>query len=147
MRRIILSLVVPLSATVLMADTPSPLQIKPGLWQVTMTSKIAMLPRPVTSTYKSCIKKEDLGKYPFADPEEDCTWNVASSTASKMEASGTCTTKGMGKIDFTMRLEALDPENVKGTGQLTANGPAGAINGSYAGTAKWIGATCPTGMK
>jgi hypothetical protein len=55
--------------------------------------------------------------------------------------------EGMGKVDFSMSLQALDSENVKGTGQLTVNGPAGVMNGTYSGTAKWVRATCPAGMK
>ena len=147
MRRMILLAAVLLSATVLLAATVEPLNVKPGLWQVTMTSKISGLLAPTVNTYKSCVKKEDLDKYPFTDPKAKCTWTVQSSTGSKMEATGTCMPEGMGKVDFSMNLEALDSENVKGTGQLTANGPAGAMNGNYSATAKWVGATCPSGMK
>jgi hypothetical protein len=143
MGNMILSGVVVLSATTLVAASLDPLNIRTGLWQVTMTSKINELPAPNTSTYESCVRKEDLGKYPFTDPEANCTWNVVSSTGSKMEANGTCMPEGMGKVGFSMRLEAVDSENVKGTGQLTANGPAGTMKGSYSGAAKWIGATCP----
>ena len=147
MRRMILLAAVLLSATVLLAATVEPLNVKPGLWQITMTSRISGLPAPTVNTYKSCVKKEDLDKYPFTDPKAKCTWTVQSSTGSKMEATGTCMPEGMGKVDFSMNLEALDSENVKGTGQLTANGPAGAMNGNYSATAKWVGATCPPGMK
>jgi hypothetical protein len=42
---------------------------------------------------------------------------------------------------------AADSENVKATGQLTFSGPGGSMNGTYSGTAKWIGATCPAGVK
>jgi hypothetical protein len=33
-----------------------------------------------------------------------------------MEATGTCMPEGMGKVDFSMNLQALDSENMKGTG-------------------------------
>src|SRR5438270_5654943 len=147
MRRMILLTAVLLAATVLIAATLEPLNVKPGLWQVTMTSTISMLPAPTVNTYKSCVKKEDLDKYPFTDPKDKCTWKVQSSTGSKMEATGTCMPESMGKVDFSMTLQALDYENVKGTGQLTFNGPTGAVNGNYSATAKWVGATCPAGMK
>src|ERR1700681_3592680 len=147
MRRMILLAAVLLSATVLLAATVEPLNVKPGLWQVTMTSKINGLPAPTTNTYKSCVKKEDLDKYPFTDPKAKCTWTVQNSTGSKMDATGTCMPEGQGKIEFNMHLEALDSENVKGTGQLTANGPGGVMNGNYSATAKWVGATCDPGMK
>jgi hypothetical protein len=53
----------------------------------------------------------------------------------------------MGNVNFSIKLEAANSENVKGTGQLTLQGPAGAINGTYSGTAKWINAMCPAGTK
>jgi hypothetical protein len=112
-----------------------------------MTSKVSALPSPTTNTYKSCVKKEDLGAYPFTDPKDHCNWKVVSSTGSKMEATGTCKEEGIGDVDFSMMLEAADTENVKGTGKLTFNGPAGTMNGTYSGTAKWISATCPAGVK
>ncbi len=143
MRNMILSGVVLLPATALMAASLDPLDVKTGLWQVTMTSKVNQLPAPNTSTYESCVRTEDLSKYPFTDPEANCTWNVVSSTGSKMEANGTCSPEGMGNVEFRMRLEAVDSGNVRGTGQLTANGPAGTMSGSYAGTATWVSAKCP----
>jgi len=124
-----------------------PLNIKTGLWQVTMTSKISTLPSPTTQTYQSCVKKEDLDKYPFTDPKDKCDWKVLSSTGSEMEATGTCKPEGMGNVIFNMKLVASDSENVKGTGQLTINGPAGNMSGTYSGTGKWIGAMCPSKLK
>ena len=50
---------------------------------------------------------------------------------------------GRGKVDFNIHLEALNTESVTGTGQLSMNGPRGAMNATYAATAKWIGAACP----
>jgi hypothetical protein len=147
MRTMILSLAVLFAASVLMAAGLTPLGIKPGLWQVTMTSKVSQFPAPHTSTYQSCVRKEDLNRYPFTDPDANCTWTVVSSTGSRMEANGMCRPEGMGDVTFSMRLEALDAENVKGTGQLDANGPAGPMNGQYSGTAKWIGAKCPADTK
>ena len=143
MRRMIFLAAIILSATVLLAANLEPLNVKPGLWQVTMTSTISGLRAPIVNNYKSCVKKEDLDKYPFTDPDAKCVWTVQSSTGSKMEATGTCMPQGMGKVDFSISLEAVDSENVKGTGQLTANGPAGTMKGNYSGTGKWIGATCP----
>ncbi|MGH9709991.1 MAG: hypothetical protein ACRD37_05560 [Candidatus Acidiferrales bacterium] len=88
-----------------------------------------------------------MDKYPFTDPRTKCTWTVLTSTGSKMEARGTCMPSEDTKADFSMRLDALDSENVKGMGQVTVTAPAGSMNGNYTATAKWIGATCPAGMK
>jgi hypothetical protein len=133
--------------TVLSAAALTPLNVKTGLWQVTMTSKVSSLPAPNTATYQSCVKKEDLDKYPFTDPKDNCNWKVLTSTGSEMEATGMCKPEGMGNLSFNMKLVAADSENVKGTGQLTADGPAGNLTGTYSGTAKWIGATCPAKLK
>jgi hypothetical protein len=151
MRKMILPVAVLLSAAVLLAaqnqnPTVVPLNVNPGLWQVTMTTTIKGLP-PNTNTYRSCVKKEDLAKYPFTDPKAMCTWTVASSTGSNMQAKGTCMPGDMGKVDFNMQLTATDSSNVTGTGQMTVNGPRGPMQGDYSATAKWIGATCPAGMK
>jgi len=146
MRKMILLSAVLASATVLLADSSvQPLNVKPGLWEVTMSITLNGTGTPPrTNTYKSCLKKEDLNKYPFTDPDKKCTYTVLSSTGSTMEARGTCAPGSEGaKIDFKLRLDAVDTENVKGTGQMTMSGPAGNMNGNYAATAKWIGATCP----
>jgi Protein of unknown function (DUF3617) len=147
MRKMIVPGAVLLWAIVFMAAGVEPLNVKTGLWQVTMTSKISSMPAPTTSTYKSCVKKEDLNNYPFTDPTANCNWKVLSSTGSEMEATGTCKPERMGDVTFSMKLVAADSENVKGTGQLTANGPSGPLSGTYSGTGKWIGATCPAGVK
>ena len=139
MRKMIVSGAVLLWATVFVAAGVTPLNVKTGVWQVTMISKVGSTPN--TSTYKSCVKKEDLGEYPFTDPMANCTWKVLSSTGSVMEATGTCKPEGMGNMTFSIKLVASDSENVKGTGQLT-----GAFNGTYSGTAKWIGAKCPANL-
>jgi hypothetical protein len=90
------------------------------------------------------LKKEDLNKYPFVDPAKKCNYRILSSTGSTMEAQGTCTENDGTKADFKIRLDALDSENVKGTGQLILSGAGGSLSGNYAGAGKWISATCPT---
>lgn len=112
-----------------------------------MTSSVSALPAPSTSTYKSCIRKEDLGQYPFTDPDANCTWKVLSSTGKEMQANGTCMPEGLGKVEFKMHLVAVNSENIRGTGQLSAAGPVGPMSGSYTGTAKWIGVSCPADLR
>jgi Protein of unknown function (DUF3617) len=148
MRKLILIGAVLLPATVVLAGkTIQPLNVMTGLWQVTLTSKISTLPTPNTNTYKTCVGKDDLTKYPFTDPEEKCTSTVLGSTGSKMEARGTCRPESGGtKYDFSLRLEALDAEHVEGKGQLAISSPRGTMNGEYLAKAKRIGATCPADM-
>lgn len=145
MRKMVLLGAVLASATILLADSSvQPLNVKPGLWEVTMNIAInGMGTPPRTNTYRSCLKKEDLNKYPFSDPDKKCTYTVLSSTGSTMEARGTCAPGSEGaKIDFKLRLDALDSENVKGTGQMTMSAPGGTMTGNYAATAKWLSVNC-----
>ena len=144
MRKFLFLAAVLFTATVLYAATLEPLNVKTGLWQITMVSKVNGM-GTTTTNYKSCVKKEDLAKYPFTDPKDKCNWTVVSSTGSMMEANGTCMPAGQGTVDFTMSLQATDTENVKGTGQITITGPMN-MQGTYSATGKWTGATCPAGM-
>jgi hypothetical protein len=125
------------------ANNVQPLNVKTGLWQVTMTTTIQGMGTPRTHTYKSCVTKENLNQYPFADPDNSCNYQVQSSTGSHMDVSGSCVPKEGGKADFKITLDATDSENVQGTGQLTLAGPDGAMHGDYSGKGKWIGASCP----
>jgi hypothetical protein len=149
MRRMILLVVILVSATILLADSNvQPLNVKPGLWEVTMKMTISGSRAPQTRVYKSCLKKEDLNKYPFVDPDNKCAYTVLSSTGSTMEATGTCAPGSEGaKIDFKLRLDAVDTENVKGTGQMTMSMGGGSMNGNYAATAKWLGGSCPANVR
>lgn len=142
MNKRIVWVVAVLTATVVAAANLAPLSIKAGAWQVTMTSSINGMP-PRTTSYTSCVRPEDLTKYPFTDPKANCSWNVVSSTSSTMQANGTCTPGKMGTLQFVMQLTAADAEHVTGTGQVSGNTPNGAMSGSYSGNGKWIGAQCP----
>jgi hypothetical protein len=108
------------SATILLADSSvQPLNVKPGLWEVTMNITInGMGTPPRTNTYRSCLKKEDLNKYPFSDPEKKCAYTVLSSTGTTMEVRGTCAPGSEGaKIDFKMRLDAPTAKTLKAQGK------------------------------
>jgi hypothetical protein len=126
------------------ADNVQPLNLKTGVWQVTMTSTVQGMGSR-THTYKSCVTKENLNQYPFADPDNNCQYKVQSSTASHMDVSGSCQPNEGGKADFKIQLTAVDSENVKGTGQLSLAGPQGAMHGDYTGIGKWMGSSCPAG--
>ena len=181
MRKTILLGAVLSSATVLTAlvagGNVNPLNLKPGLWQTTMTSiingappmtpdmqaKLAQLSpeqraqleamlksqyggTPQTRTWKSCVKKEDLNKWPFDDPRNKCKYTVQSSTGSTMDVSGTCTQNEGYKYDFKLHLVASDSEHAAGTGQMVISQGGQTMTGKYSGSSKWIGATCPADM-
>jgi Protein of unknown function (DUF3617) len=100
----------------------------------------------MTQTYKSCVRKEDMNKYPFPDRDDECKYSVQSSTSSHMEVSGNCLYQSGEKADFKIRLDVIDSENAQGSGQATIVGPSGAMHGDYSGKGKWIAGSCPAGM-
>jgi glutamate synthase domain-containing protein 2 len=122
----------------------TPLAVKPGLWEVTMTSKIqlpdAMLAnippdRRVQmetmmagrggqpTVVKSCLTKESLSRaLDFsADAKKTCQYKLVTSSASKQEVDVECTANGkttVGKMTF----EALSPESGRATMQMMQDG-------------------------
>jgi len=147
MRKVILLAGISLAATVMLAADLQPLNVKPGLWQVTTTTTFQGMGAPMTQSYKSCITKENLNKYPFPDRDNECQYHVQSSTSTHMEVSGNCLYQKGEKADFKIQLNVRDSEDVTGSGQATVAGPSGAMHGDYSGKGKWIGASCPRGTK
>lgn len=148
MRKMVLLGAIALAATAVVAvDKIQPLNLKPGLWQVTTTMTIQGMGAPQTRTYKSCATKENMDQYPFTDPDNDCKYKVQSSTGSHMDVSGSCVYQGEEKADFKIKLDVTDSEHAQGTGQLTLAGPQGTMRGDYSGKGKWIAASCPAGTK
>lgn len=98
---------------------------------------------PRTTTWKSCVKKEDLNKWPFDDPRKHCKYTVQSSTGTTMEVSGSCMENDGSKFDFKVHLVAPDSEHAAGTGQIVISQGAQNITGKYSGSSKWLGASCP----
>ena len=46
------------------------------------------------------------------------------------------------KTSGTIHFEALDPENIRGSGQTSATGGGNTMNAKMSWTGKWIGPTC-----
>ena len=143
MRKTALLAAIPLLATLLIAaNNIEPLNVKTGLWKVTMTVTLKGMGAPQVHNYQSCVTKENLNQYPFADRDNNCNYVVKSSTGNHMDVSGTCMPKEGGKADFKIQLDATDSEDVQGTGQVTLSGPQGDMQGNYSGKGKWIAASC-----
>jgi hypothetical protein len=170
MRKIILLSVFCLSASIVLAGGDiKPLNVKTGLWQVTMTTNMTGIPPispevmkqltpeqrsqleesmkarasqgPQTRTYKHCVTQKDLDKDPFSEKQESCTRTVLTSTSSRMKIRQVCMEKGM-KMDTTINIEAISHESVKGSGHITATGDGHTMNGEINFSAKWLGAVC-----
>lgn len=167
-RLVLLGLIFSWVPVVLAGDKVQPLNIKTGLWQVTKTMTITgvrhplppealarMTPEqrakfealysgaPKTWTSKNCVTKEKLNRDPFSEESErkSCTRTVLTSTGTKMEIREVCVERGV-RSDRTLQMEAVDSENVKGSGHAsgTADNKSGNIDVNF--TAKWVGAVC-----
>jgi hypothetical protein len=101
-----------------------PLNVKTGLWQISMSTTMTGLPEippemqarldqmtpeqrakieammksklgtPQTSSYKKCVTKEDLESNAWNKPDEKCDWTVVTSTGSEMEVKTNSCTAG-----------------------------------------------------
>jgi hypothetical protein len=98
--------------------------------------------KPMTTTSKNCIRKEDLAKMtPKGTREQSCKTTVISSSHNKQEIKMDCESNG-GKQTGTVVVEALSPESTKFSFQMSSNQSGQAMNMTVNGTSKWLGATC-----
>jgi hypothetical protein len=144
-----------------------PPHIKLGLWETTLSNKWnGQLPIPAEDlsgltpeqrakpeeamkkavsspheiTYKNCVTKEKLNA---SNPSAGggCTETILSSTSSKLVLKLKCTDEKW-QMSVTLEGEALNTENIKGSGQgsMTSGGHTANVESTY--TSKWIGSAC-----
>ena len=145
-----------------------PLNVKPGLWETTVTRKMAgEMPIPPgmldklspeqrarleqrmksnsgasTSTSKSCVTKEDLEKSPdFGQGKGECTYTIQTSTSTEAKGKYRCTTEGM-NASGALDIVAVNQENVKGTSHGTMSGGGHDLQFDSSFTSKWVSANC-----
>lgn len=151
-------------AVLVAADEQTPLNVKPGEWQVSINDvKYSGLPPmyqasvdQMTAQQKSamglaapekskvCVKAGDLKAW----TRDDCGWTVTKSTGSDLEAhSASCqhgprSSNSDSDMDMNMKLHVVDSEHVRLTVHSIGmmQGSQITIDASYLG--KWIGATC-----
>ena len=145
-----------------------PLNVKTGLWESTSTSttvgqmpvpadllaklspeqrakfearmKANSAPKTRTFTKKNCETKEKLAEQPFSNQEE-CKQTIVTSSSTRAEIKMSCQ-YGDVKSTGTMNIEALSPESVKGSGQMTSNGNGHMMTVNTNFSAKWLGPSC-----
>lgn len=148
-----------------------PLDVKTGQWESTLTGQTSgqppipdevlnrMTPEqrarmeaamqargargPKTTVNKSCLTKDRLDK-PFNLGDEStkaCTRTLVTSSGSKQEIHVDCDRASM-KSSGTIKVEAIDSENVKGSMQMTMTNGEHTMNMNYTFAAKWIGPAC-----
>ena len=118
----------------LAAATAQPLNIRPGAWEITMTS--AALSKPVVE--KECITKADIAQIADEadeDDEGDCKF-VAPPIVSGNTWSADKLCKNGRKVRAAFSAES--PERVQGTLVSTSNKGSVTVEVS----AKWLGASC-----
>lgn len=96
--------------------------------------------RPTVSKY--CITKDKLDK-PLLWGKDDkaCSYSLATSTGSAQEIHVACSNERM-KSSGTIRIQALDSENVKGSTHITMTSGDRTTNINSSITAKWVGPAC-----
>ena len=97
-------------------------------------------PKGTTTTKKDCETKEKLAQEPFNDRKE-CKQTIVTSTGTKAEIKISCDFGDI-KASGTMEVEALSPENVKGSGQMRSNGGGHSMSMNTTFSAKWLGPSC-----
>jgi hypothetical protein len=144
----------------------SPLDVKLGQWETTLTTKTTGLPpipqdvlekmppeararmeermkgtsngAPHTTVSKSCLKKEDLTRaMTFGADDKACTRTVLSSSGSRQEIRVECNRNGV-KQTGTIRIEAANSESVRGSMEMAL----GAMNINSTFSSKWLSSTC-----
>jgi hypothetical protein len=155
----------------LAGDKSQRLNIKTGLWENTMTiSQQGKMPLPPemldrlspeqrarmearmkaqpddhthTFTKKSCITEHDLDNETIFSkpPAEGCTRQVVKFTSTYAEVHYVCAMQDA-KGEGTVKVQVLNPENVKGSGQIHAVAYGQPINTNSSFAAKWLGSDC-----
>lgn len=167
--KIVLVVLLGATMTALAAQKVEPLNVKLGLWDMTMTTTPAgQIPIPPeylsrltpeqrakleerfkaqysgqarTRTYKTCLTKEKLEKTGPLDDRDNCATTVLSSTSSKRSLKVQCTNPEL-KSSGTVDFEALTPESTTGSGHMTATTGDHALDVDVTFTGKWIGQAC-----
>lgn len=151
------------------ATKSQPLNVKPGLWETTVTYSMAgelpvapeMLNRMTpeqrarleeamkaesanahTTTHKNCMKKQDLDNPDFTDKKQ-CTWTTLESSSTRVKGSATCDYKEQDmKVSGSGEFVALDQEHVKGNMHMKATGGGREMNTNTVFTSKWLSSDC-----
>jgi hypothetical protein len=152
------------------ADNLTPLNVKEGLWEVSVTHSMSGMPAmpsippdalakmppeqrarveammkgtPSTDVRKECVTKEKLEKHSaFSNNRGECTRTVVSSTGSKLELKFHCEEK-QSSSDGTFLMEAVASDNVKGTMHMVMNSNNGhTMNMDFSISSKYLGSAC-----
>ena len=168
--KFLLSLIIFPSLTSWAADKLTPLNIKEGLWEMTVTHSMTGMPAippdtlakmtpeqrarieatmkqsgmggPTADVHKECVTKEKLDKQSaFSDNRKECTRTVLNSTGSKLEIKVHCEEK-QSSTEATLLLEAVSTDNVKGSMQSVTNTTGRTMNMNFTFSSRYLGPAC-----
>lgn len=150
-------------------DKITPLNVKEGLWEVTVTHSMSGMPAmpaippetlakmppeqrarieammkggASTDVRKDCVTKEKLDKQTaFSDNRKECTRTVVNSTGSKLEVKLHCEDKQTSS-DGTLLLEALGSDSVKGSMHSVTNSNGRTMTMDFTFSSKYLGPAC-----
>ena len=156
------------SLTLWAADDITPLNVKEGLWEITMTHSMTGMPampnippdvlakmppeqrarieamtKGTPDVRKECVTKEKLEKHSaFGNNRGECTRTVISSTGRKLEVKFHCEEK-QSSSDGNFVVEAIGTDSVKGTTHLVSNSSSGhAMTMDFTFSSKYLGPDC-----
>lgn len=163
----LLVLIVFSSLTLWAADKITPLNIKEGLWEMTVTFSMTGLPamsippealakmppeqrarldgmmgnKPIVQ--KECITKEKLEKASAfnANKNGECTRTVVNSTSNKIEMKIHCEQK-QGASDGTFVIEAVGSDATKGTMHVVSSAGDHKTNSDMTFSSRYLGPAC-----
>lgn len=158
------------SLTLWAADNILPLNVKEGLWEVTVTHSMSGMPnssmanippdalakmtpqqraqieammggKPSTDR-KECVTKDKLQKNSvFSNNRGDCTRTVVNSTGRKLEVKFHCEEK-QSVSDGNFVMETIGSDNVKGTMHMVSTGSGHNMTMDFTINSKYLGPDC-----
>jgi hypothetical protein len=162
-----LSIVILTAAACQAADNITPMNAKPGLWEITSVTErggmppipadaLAKMPpdqrarieaqfksmsAPQTTTKQSCITDGDVAKgFGWNNTEKSCRQTIVTSTGSKQEVKWEC--DGAQKNSGWVKIDAPDPAHVNAHIEITMGSSGRVMNMKVDTSAKWLGNSC-----
>jgi hypothetical protein len=155
------------SAVLMSAADTTPLNVKEGLWEMTVTHSISGMPAApnlppdalaklppeqrarieamvngTPDVHKECVTREKLQKNAaFNANRGDCTRTVVNSTGRKLEVKFHCEDKQT-ISDGTLLIDAMGTDSVKATMHSAVNSNGRAMTMDFSITSKYLGADC-----
>jgi hypothetical protein len=158
-------------ALVAAGPAPTPLNVKPGLWETTVQMEsrgtpsippevLSRMPPEARAQVEAMLRSGAAGnlvppqtevertcltaadRQPFIPVDNDvCTIRVITSTASVLETEARCKVEGGVQTQVSSRIEARGPERVTGTNSMRTGAGEGMTTSTRL-DARWISADC-----